>query len=78
MSQQRNLTFTNWTNGKPVADITVWPLSEGASRHAELHGRLTVSIYTGVCNVSLKPTADEARALIAALQWALQAEEVAA
>ena len=78
MSNSRNVTITHWINNKPIAELTVWPVGDGKDRHAELDGRMTVSIYTGTCNVSLKPTADEARKLIDALQWALESEKVPA
>ncbi len=49
------------------------------SRHAVFtpddDGRLTLVIYTGAASIHLRPTAAEARELIAALQWALEPAE---
>jgi hypothetical protein len=78
MNTQRSVNITHWISGENVASVTVWPFGEGRDRHPELAERMTVALYTGACNVSLKPTAAEARALIEALQWALQAAEVPA
>ena len=83
MSQQRSINVSHWLGGpadfgNDGTDITVWPLGEGANRHAELADRLSIAMHTGNASLSLKPTAAEARALIAALQWALEPEEVPA
>lgn len=78
MSGARNITVTGWVDGSPIAELTVWPIGENKERNPELEGRLCVAIYSGAANLHLRPTADEARRIIAALEWALQAEEVAA
>lgn len=75
-TQQRTAQVSHWLYPtERAAEITVWPLSDGATLHEELMGRLSVSIDCGVASVSLRPTAAEARAIIEALQWALASEE---
>lgn len=70
--QQAHVHITHWCDPRQTAaTLIIWPLDDGATRHAELRGRLSLTIEVGAATVSLKPTADEARALIAALQAAL-------
>ena len=78
MSTARNVSVSHWIDGTPITELTIWPLGEGASRHAKLADRLTVALYTGASNVSLKPTSAEARKLIEALEWALQGDGASA
>lgn len=70
--QQAYVPISHWLDpSQTAATIIIWPLDSSAERHAELRGRLTLAIDCGAASVSLKPTAEEARALIAALQHAL-------
>lgn len=70
--KQTEVQISNWcAPNKRAATVAIWPLDDGALRHAELRGRLSISIETGCATLQLRPTADEARALIAALQSAL-------
>ena len=67
-----HVDVSHWCDpSQRAATLIIWPLDDGGARHAELRGRLTLAIDTGAASVSLKPTAAEARALIAALQHAL-------
>lgn len=78
-TRERSATVSHWLHPNEIAaDITVWPLSSGTTRHAELRGRVILSINCGPACVHLRPTADEVRAIIEALQWALTADEVPA
>lgn len=80
---QRSVSISSWTApAEQAADFTVWPAHDrsGAGWKAEagLNGRLSLAIFIGVASVSLRPTVDEARALIEALEWALANSEVPA
>ena len=74
----RHVSLSLWTTGDLDTEVSVWPLGDGARGYPELANRITVALYTGSCNVTLRPTAGEARDLIAALQWALETAEVPA
>lgn len=72
MSKTRNLTISPRPGGTSHVDVHVLP---------PLGARMCIGAYTGDASVHLHPTDDEARELIAALQWALDqrdAVEVAA
>lgn len=70
--KQTSVRISHWLEpSETAANLTIWPLDDGATLYAELRGRLALTIYVGAATVHLKPTADEARALIAALQDAL-------
>lgn len=73
------VTFSHWTEPTQTsAEITTFALDTGADRHRMLSGRMCLAISAGVATVHLRPTAAEARALIAAIEWALEPAEVAA
>jgi hypothetical protein len=76
--QQRTTEITKWLYPEErAASITIWPLSDGAHRYAELDGRVSLAIYAGDATLSLRPTAAEVRSIIAALEWALTASPLA-
>ncbi len=64
---QRSVTITPRHSYQGNADATVFTPDDD--------GRLTLVIYTGAASIHLRPTAAEARELIAALQWALEPAE---
>lgn len=69
---QTYVTVSHWLRPyETAAELIVWPLDDGATRHEELRGRLALTIEIGAATVHLMPTAAEARALIAVLQDAL-------
>lgn len=63
--QQISVNVTPQYTHQGDTDVTVFALEEK-------DGRLTVGVYTGVAHFHLRPTAAEARELIAALQRALE------
>lgn len=70
--QQTYVRVSHWLEpSETAAELIIWPLDAGAPRHEELRGRLALTIEIGAATVHLEPTAAEARALIAALQDAL-------
>ena len=70
--QQTYAHISHWCKPEQeAAKLIIWPLGDSAERHPELRDRLSITLEVGVANVHLKPTAAEARALIAALQDAL-------
>lgn len=78
---QHSVAISQWTRpGEQAADITVWPAHERDDPQVsrDMRGRLSIAIYSGASCTSLRPTAAEARALIDALQWALDQSEATA
>jgi hypothetical protein len=63
-----------------AANITVWPAPEhnAVAAGRDMRGRLSIVTWAGAATISLFPSVEEARALIAALEWAIQASEVPA
>lgn len=72
--------ISHWCNpSEDAATIRVRQLGDNSIEHPQLADRITLCIDVGYATtVHLRPTAAEARDLIAALQWALHAVEVAA
>lgn len=77
MSRHRNVGFRSCLGDAAHSDMTIWPVTY-SSEHKELLNRMTVVLYTGTATIHLRPTPAEARALIDALQWALDAVEAPA
>lgn len=76
---QRYVSISNWVGPKETAaTLAIWPVSDGANRHPELEGRVSITIDSGCASMSIRPTRAEVMSLIETLQWALAAEEVAA
>lgn len=76
---QRTCRVSNWTAPNETAcEIIVWPVHGAASTtYPELIGRASIALNIGAASVSLRPTADEAREIIRALEWALATEREA-
>lgn len=73
------VTVSKWLRPQEdAADITVWPVGHNSVNHPDLAGRVCIAAYIGAATLSLHPTVAEARALIAALEWALEPQEVEA
>jgi hypothetical protein len=70
---QRTCRVSHWPEPDQTAcEITVWPVYDAASTtYPELIGRASIALNIGAASVSLRPTADEAREIIRALEWAL-------
>jgi hypothetical protein len=78
-TDQRHVTVSKWLAPKePAATLAIWPVSDGADLHAELEGRVSISIDSGCASMSIRPTRAEVMCLIETLHWALAYEEVAA
>lgn len=78
-TDQRYVTVCNWVSPtQKVAQFVIWPVSDGADRHPELQGRVSIAIDSGCASMSIRPTRAEVMSLIETLQWALAYEEVAA
>jgi ribonuclease HI len=78
MSEQRAACITHWLEPeRTAATVSVWRTGYGGDRYCALRDRATISVDLGAATVHLRPTAAELRALIAALEWALEPEAVA-
>jgi len=53
------------------ADVNIFPISSDSEAHEWMSGRLVIAINSGCSAMHLRPTADEARQIIAAMQRAL-------
>lgn len=77
MSKSRTIPISGWLRpDTTAAEIDVWPMNWRATEHAEMAGRMTIGLSTGVANLHIRPTRAEALALISALQWAIESAEV--
>lgn len=78
--QSTTISFSHWCapNWRPRAEINVSPIGAGSDQHRELRERIRFCVYSGAASLQFNPTRDEARALIAALEWALQPVEAEA
>ena len=63
---------------RPDAYIYVSPFGFNGAEFHRLAERATIVVSSGVARMQFNPTRDEARALIAALEWALQPVEAEA
>ena len=82
-NDQRKCSVSKWLRpDEEDASITVFAEDdESSARHPELIGRTTLAIQCGPASVWLRPTRDEMRAIIRALEWGLAGQlsmEVAA
>ena len=62
---------------RPDAPIDVSPIGWGSAEFPRLAERATIVVSSGVARMQFNPTRAEARALIEALEWALQPVEEA-
>lgn len=71
---QKTVNITSWTT-PPLASVyvTAFPIGGDTGRHPDLADRVTLALDMGVAMAYLRPTANETRALIALLEWALSA-----
>ena len=76
----KSISFSHWcTPSKTSVEIRVSPIGQhGDLLDPRLSERATIIIESGVARLQFCPTRDEARALIEALEWALQPVEQAA
>lgn len=74
------ISFSHWcTPSETRAEINVSPIGTNGGQYHELRKRIRFCVYSGAAHIQFNPTRDEARALIEALEWALQpAEQTAA
>lgn len=79
--QSKSISFSHWCSPSETrAEITVSPIGAGGDQYRALRERIRFCVYSGAAHIQFNPTPAEALELIAALQWALEAElvEVAA
>ena len=78
-TDRRYAYVSNWVAPKQTAaSFVIWPIGVGSDRHPDLAERASISIDCGAASVSIRPTVAELRTLIETLQWAIEAQEVAA
>ena len=66
------VAVSNWLSPDDTdCKVTAWKVSEGAERHPELAGRMSLDLDFGPASVHLRPTRAEAFQLITMLEWAL-------
>ena len=79
--QSKTINFSPWCSLETLrVEIRVTPIGEhGSMSDQRLSERATIVVESGAARLLFCPTRDEARALIEALEWALQpAEQTAA
>lgn len=65
--------ISSWCDtASPDAYIDVSPVGFNGAEFPRLAERATIVVSSGVARMQFNPTRDEARALIQALEWALQ------
>lgn len=77
MSDSRECSISSWLKSELSTYIQVRPANDKAS-WPELIGRARITLESGPVTISLRPTKDELRALIDALEWALAAQPATA
>ena len=78
-TDQRYTRVSNWVAPEQTsASFVIWPIGAGSDPHPDLAERASISIDCGAASVSIRPTVAELRILIETLQWAIEAQEVAA
>lgn len=75
----KSIGFSHWCSPETLrVEIRVTPIGEhGSISDQRLSERATITIESGAARLLFCPTRAEARALIAALEWALQPVEAA-
>lgn len=75
----QTISFSPWCSLETLrVEIRVTPIGEhGSMSDQRLSERATIVVESGAARLQFNPTRDEARALIAALEWALQPVEEA-
>ena len=77
--QSKTINFSPWCSLETLrVEIRVTPIGErGSMSDQRLSERATIVVESGAARLLFCPTSAEARALIAALEWALQPVEEA-
>ena len=76
--QSKMVCISSWSvPARPDAYIDVSPVGFNGAEFPCLAERATIVVSSGVARMQFNPTRDEARALIEALEWALQPVEQA-
>lgn len=74
----QTISFSHWCSPSEThAEINVSRIGAGGDQYRALRKRIRFCVYSGAARLQFNPTRDEARALIAALEWALQPVEEA-
>ena len=77
--QSKTINFSHWCSPETLrVEIQVTPIGEhGSMSDQRLSERATIVVESGAVRLLFCPKRDEARALIEALEWALQPVEEA-
>ena len=76
--QSKMVCISSWcVPERPDAYVDVFPVGFNGAEFPSLAERATIVVCSGVARMQFNPTRAEARALIAALEWALQPVEEA-